>query len=288
MVGRRPSGSETHGGAGVDVLVLPVTGLAAADDTRISFLEQEVRNLQRELQVLSRAGEMHSSAVRAGPRRADRRRDRRAARRSRLAQWVNAPEWKQLHPGMSELEVIGLLGPPTSIRDEAGGRVLFYAMEIDSSAFLGGSVRMRDRAVDGGASANTAVSKRSGLADDPEGAEAPWPPTAHSAALRYRSRGAALADARPWLGAAAGAVSSLFVCAGDGCAPRGDAAPGARLFPHRRGPQSQQFLREGPVAAHLLLRSGTEPRLLVAFPAGNSARGTLVREDTPAPSTGSW
>lgn len=33
------------------------------------------------------------------------------------------------------------------------------------------------------------------------------------------------------------------------------------------------FFREGPVAAHLLLRNGTEPRVLVAFPAGNSGVG---------------
>ncbi|GAC1309835.1 MAG: lipoprotein [Steroidobacteraceae bacterium] len=33
------------------------------------------------------------------------------------------------------------------------------------------------------------------------------------------------------------------------------------------------FLREGPVAAHLVLRSGLDPRILVAFPAGNSGVG---------------
>jgi hypothetical protein len=33
------------------------------------------------------------------------------------------------------------------------------------------------------------------------------------------------------------------------------------------------FSREGKVAAHLLLRSGTDPRILVAFPAGNSGVG---------------
>jgi len=33
------------------------------------------------------------------------------------------------------------------------------------------------------------------------------------------------------------------------------------------------FLREGPIAAHLLLRSGLDPRILVAFPAGNSGVG---------------
>ena len=48
---------------------------------------------------------------------------------------------------MSELEVIGVLGPPTSMRQEGDARVLLYAMEIGSSGFLGGSVEFRDRKV---------------------------------------------------------------------------------------------------------------------------------------------
>src|SRR3984957_3209279 len=39
------------------------------------------------------------------------------------------------------------------------------------------------------------------------------------------------------------------------------------------GSNLNSFLREGPVAAHLLLRSGLDPRVLVAFPAGNSGVG---------------
>src|SRR5690349_14351031 len=39
------------------------------------------------------------------------------------------------------------------------------------------------------------------------------------------------------------------------------------------GRNLNSFLRQGPVAAHLLLRSGVDPRLLVAFPAGNSGVG---------------
>jgi hypothetical protein len=42
------------------------------------------------------------------------------------------------------------------------------------------------------------------------------------------------------------------------------------------------FTRNGPVAAHLLLRSGDKPRILVAFPAGNSGVG-LWFEQTPQP-----
>jgi hypothetical protein len=51
------------------------------------------------------------------------------------------------------------------------------------------------------------------------------------------------------------------------------------------GRNINSFLRRGPVAAHLLLRSGNEPRLLVAFPAGNSGVG-LWFERTPTPT--SW
>ena len=40
------------------------------------------------------------------------------------------------------------------------------------------------------------------------------------------------------------------------------------------------FLREGPVAAHLLLRSGSDPRILVAFPAGNSGIGLWFSHGT--------
>ena len=44
-------------------------------------------------------------------------------------------------------------------------------------------------------------------------------------------------------------------------------------FDVSEGANLNSFLREGPVAAHLLLRSGLDPRILVAFPAGNSGVG---------------
>lgn len=50
------------------------------------------------------------------------------------------------------------------------------------------------------------------------------------------------------------------------------------------GRNINSFLRDGPVAAHLLLRAGDQPRVLVAFPAGNSGVG-LWFENTAAPVT---
>ena len=51
-------------------------------------------------------------------------------------------------------------------------------------------------------------------------------------------------------------------------------------FNVNEGPNLNSFLREGPVAAHLLLRSGFDPRLLVAFPAGNSGVGLWFSHTT--------
>jgi len=44
-------------------------------------------------------------------------------------------------------------------------------------------------------------------------------------------------------------------------------------FEVQEGLNLNHFVREGNVAAHLLLRSGTDPRILIAFPAGDSGVG---------------
>ena len=56
----------------------------------------------------------------------------------------------------------------------------------------------------------------------------------------------------------------------------GEPAPETLAFRIDEGRNINSFFRKGPVAAHLLLRSGTEPRLLVAFPAGNSGVGVPI------------
>jgi hypothetical protein len=126
------------------LLLLPLTA-AAADEGRISFLEQEVRNLQRQVQAMSR----QLDELRTRPARLDAQplEPSRDAPASDLPRWVDASLWKRLRPGMTELEVIGALGPPTSMREEDGASVLLYAMEIGSSGFLGGSVRLQDHKV---------------------------------------------------------------------------------------------------------------------------------------------
>jgi hypothetical protein len=64
----------------------------------------------------------------------------------------------------------------------------------------------------------------------------------------------------------AGMAMALLPGVGVGAEPR-------LSFDIDEGFNLNSFLREGPVAAHLLLRSGSDPRILVAFPAGNSGVG---------------
>lgn len=60
-----------------------------------------------------------------------------------------------------------------------------------------------------------------------------------------------------------------------------DAAP-VLSFRIDEGRNINSFVRDGKVAAHLLLSSGTDPRILVAFPAGNSGVGLwFAKTDSP-------
>jgi hypothetical protein len=76
----------------------------------------------------------------------------------------------------------------------------------------------------------------------------------------------------------------MIVVVGLGLTPlpgMGDPGSEQRLsFDVDEGLNLNSFLRDGPVAAHLLLRSGSDPRILVAFPAGNSGVGLWFSRST--------
>jgi hypothetical protein len=127
------------------LLIFVMAAAHAETDPRVSFLEQEVRNLHRQVDQLSRQVDRLTTRPDRPKAPGSPASAPRAAADS--TQWVDAGLWKKIRPGMSELEVIGTLGPPTSMREEAGARLLLYALEIGSSGFLGGSVVLRDRTV---------------------------------------------------------------------------------------------------------------------------------------------
>jgi glycogen debranching enzyme len=71
--------------------------------------------------------------------------------------------------------------------------------------------------------------------------------------------------------------------AGGAPAPVPAAAAAALDFEVDDALNLNRFLRAGPVAAHLLLRAGAEPRILIAFPAGNSGVGLWFERGASAP-----
>jgi hypothetical protein len=120
----------------------PVT----ADELKVSQLEQDLRDLQRQVQTLSRQVDLQRVAPPPAAQGAGRPRD--AVRSVAVPAWVDAAKWQRIQPGMGELEVIGILGSPTSMRTEDGARLLLYALEIGASGFLVGKVRLHDRVVE--------------------------------------------------------------------------------------------------------------------------------------------
>jgi hypothetical protein len=126
------------------LLLLASFAAPAADDLKVMQLEQDVRDLQR--QVLGLTRQVEELQRRPTPGNRTERAYSPPATTS-AGEWVDAAKWNRLKPGMSELEVISTLGPPTTIREESGARVLRYAMEIGTSGFLGGSVTLRNRVV---------------------------------------------------------------------------------------------------------------------------------------------
>ena len=79
-----------------------------------------------------------------------------------------------------------------------------------------------------------------------------------------------------WGGAAICAAASLIACSEE---RRVQTAPEPELhFSITEGNIYNEFYRDGPVAAHTVLTSGTKPRLIVAYPAGNSAVSLWFRE----------
>jgi hypothetical protein len=131
----------------IALLVLLGQSALAADDAtyRLMKLEQDMRNLERQVQTLTRQiDELKQQAGRqgvTGPRTSA------APAGGSSTAWLEAARWDRVRQGMSELETIGILGPPTSMRQEGAARILLYAMEIGSAGFLSGSVELRDREV---------------------------------------------------------------------------------------------------------------------------------------------
>ena len=122
-------------------LATPLAIAAPIDEFRLSDIEQKIRDLEtltrehtRQLSELQspRSGGRNTAAPTSGTTTND----------SRDLRWVNVASWNRIKPGMSELQVVELLGAPTQMRiaDDGQSRQLLYALEIGRSGYLGGRI----------------------------------------------------------------------------------------------------------------------------------------------------
>lgn len=126
------------------LFVLLGSSALGADSTRIIALEQDVRNLERLVATLEReVRELRRERSVGSPNLGG----ARELQEPSPDAWVDAAKWKKVRVGASEMEVIEILGRPTSMRVEGDARILLYAMEIGATGFLSGSVTLRDREV---------------------------------------------------------------------------------------------------------------------------------------------
>src|SRR3569833_957980 len=129
-------------------LAAPLSALAQ-DDLRVRQLENEVLRLQREIDAQNQRIERLESNARAPgsvplpPSMTS----SRAADSSPA--WLVSTNWDKVRTDMIELEVIALLGRPTSVHSDkdSKGHTMFYAMELGPNQFLTGNVRFGDAGV---------------------------------------------------------------------------------------------------------------------------------------------
>jgi hypothetical protein len=121
--------------------LLLATSAHAAEDYRVMKLEQDMRTLERHVQTLERQVlELQRRLQSADPGyEPPPRRESTAAETEQ--KWLNAAAWERVSEGMSELQVVELLGKPTALRPDARGRrALLYTLEIGTTGFLTGAV----------------------------------------------------------------------------------------------------------------------------------------------------
>lgn len=63
--------------------------------------------------------------------------------------WLSPKSWDRVQNGMTEAQVLEVLGYPTSARvgDNSGVKTLFYTLQVGSSGFLSGQVELENNRV---------------------------------------------------------------------------------------------------------------------------------------------
>lgn len=131
----------------VFAVAAPGLGQIPVDDLRVRQLETEVRRLQQQVDAQARRIERLEQEARLASPGAPTMSGIRAPDASPV--WLAVANWDRVKAGMTSLEVIAILGRPTSTRNDDDGklRTLFYAMELGPEKYLSGNIQLDDSGV---------------------------------------------------------------------------------------------------------------------------------------------
>lgn len=127
------------------MLLVSASGPVVAQDARVRQLELDVQQLRRELTTQARRiDELERQLTRGIQRPPKDSAVEAPVATPALPAWLVTANWEQVRPGMLEVEVVQILGAPTSIRSDSGAtsKTLFYALEVGPTAFLAGGIEI--------------------------------------------------------------------------------------------------------------------------------------------------
>jgi hypothetical protein len=157
--------TETMSPAKVLLALAFLPAVALADDIRLNKLEQDVLELQRTVRqqerqietlqrelsdaraLLAAGNTLPAARAAAGSSAAASAAAARAANPG--LPWLVDANWDRVRVGMSELDVIGILGTPNTLRTatDTQRKTIYYALEFEGGGFLSGSVTIADQRV---------------------------------------------------------------------------------------------------------------------------------------------
>ena len=128
---------------------------ARSDDAaRINFLESEIQRLRNQLDEQNRRIErLEAALAQRGAvvpgRPSDRRLDATAAspKTTGPQPWHSLENWERVTKGMTQEEVVKVLGEPTTVQSVDNYKTLFYGGVTRDGRTLNGLVNMRDERV---------------------------------------------------------------------------------------------------------------------------------------------
>lgn len=129
------------------IFIVSAAPVFAQESERVRQLEQEVSLLKntvveqgRRIEALERESRGKSSASESNvPSKAQPRTASSAGQ-----PWHDRNSWGRVKNGMSEAQVVSILGRPTSVKTVGGFKTLFYRGEVSSSGSVSGNIKLQD------------------------------------------------------------------------------------------------------------------------------------------------